>query len=261
LNLPLNTTIKNHTIIASIISIWLVFFLVVIAPFDTSDLSFKIRLLILPFYGVLSFGAYMLLTPIQNRIYNYYKKWNLGFEALFLIIYNIVLILFCFGYYKTNIINGTYPFIRFSSEVYLPICLIILPFIIFLRWFFNRKATPVSEDKIIITGDNKLDILKVLPSELICVSSADNYVEVSYLNQDSLKKKLLRMTLKRIQNEIPFLLKVHRSHLINPSHFKSWKDANTIILTQLEIPVSKNYKPAILELNQSSQKANTLSQT
>ena len=62
---------------------------------------------------------------------------------------------------------------------------------------------------------------------------------MSYLNQGELQKKLLRNTLKTIQIDIPILLKVHRSHLINPSHFKAWKGTSSIILTQMEIPVSK----------------------
>ena len=37
-------------------------------------------------------------------------------------------------------------------------------------------------------------------------------------------------------------------NLINPMHFKSWRNANTIILTQIELPVSRNYKDVLLAL-------------
>ncbi|BAO76719.1 LytTR family DNA-binding domain-containing protein [Winogradskyella sp. PG-2] len=112
----------------------------------------------------------------------------------------------------------------------------------------NKKITHKFKNTITLKGDNKLDVLKILPEDLVCISSADNYIEVNYLIQDKLHKKLLRNTLKGIQNELPYLLKVHRSHLINPSHFKEWNGSSSIILTEIKVPVSKNYKAALLEV-------------
>ncbi|MEM1336183.1 MAG: LytTR family transcriptional regulator DNA-binding domain-containing protein [Bacteroidota bacterium] len=51
-----------------------------------------------------------------------------------------------------------------------------------------------------------------------------------------------------MRSDFDFLIQVHRSHLINPTHFKSWKDANSIVLTQMELPISKNYKSQLLRL-------------
>ncbi len=56
-------------------------------------------------------------------------------------------------------------------------------------------------------------------------------------------------------------MKVHRSHLINPIHFKEWKNSNTVLLTQIEAPVSKNNKKAILAINRSSLKMNSSPQS
>jgi DNA-binding LytR/AlgR family response regulator len=115
---------------------------------------------------------------------------------------------------------------------------------------------PQDTEEIILTGNNKLDILQLKLSDLICVSSADNYVSVSHLVNDVVRTKLLRTTLKKMELQLPELVKVHRSHLINPIHFKEWKDANTLLLTQTEVPVSKNYKKAVLAMNHSSLKTN-----
>ncbi|MEL6255259.1 MAG: LytTR family DNA-binding domain-containing protein, partial [Bacteroidota bacterium] len=62
------------------------------------------------------------------------------------------------------------------------------------------------------------------------------------------KTKLIRTSLKKLQAEFPFLLQIHRSHLINPEHVKSWVDSSTISLSQIELPVSKNYKERLLNL-------------
>jgi DNA-binding LytR/AlgR family response regulator len=146
-------------------------------------------------------------------------------------------------------VNGEYSLIQFTLEVYYPIFIILLPIIIFARWFVQKKLVNPSTDKIVLIGSNKLDILQINNSDLVCVSSADNYVDISYLVNNELNKKLLRTTLKSIESQFPELVKVHRSHLINPTHFKEWKDSNTLLLTQTEVPVSKSYKKVILSMN------------
>ena len=236
-------------------------FLILIAPFDIEELNFSARLEILPVYGLITFLVYVLLIPFQNWLFKKTQTWNIVLELLFLTTFYLLLVFICFAYYNSAIVNGNYGFQKFTKEIFLPICFILLPIIIFLRWFLNKQTSKTSENYILITGDNKLDVFKLHTEELVAVSSADNYVEVNYLNNGKLQKKLLRNTLKAVQVDVPFLLKVHRSHLINPSHFKAWNGSNMIILTQMEIPVSKTYKAALLDLNQSSLKTNTSSQS
>jgi len=244
----LNTSFKHHTILASVISLWLVVFLIFIAPFDTSDLNMVNRLRILPIYGVLSFGVYLLLIPVQNYFFKRYETWNWSLELFFILIYDIILLFFSYSYYKTDIVNGLYDFKIFSLKVYLPICLILFPILFLLRRYINKRTTGKRSTLITLKGDNKLDILRISPEDLICISSADNYVEVSYLIRGELQKKLLRHTLKGIQNDVPNLIKIHRSYLINPTHFKEWNGSNSIILTEMEVPVSKNYRATLLEV-------------
>ena len=246
--LSLNTSFKYHTIIALVISLWLVIFLVVIAPFDAADLTFEARLVILPIYGIISFVTYMLLIPFQNWLFKYFKKWTILLEAFFIVVFNIIQIIASYTYYRTDLVNGDYDFKAFALEVYLPICFILLSIIVFSRWFLNKKIPNKTQSTIILKGDNKLDVLQILPEDLVCISSADNYVEVSYVINGELNKKLLRNTLKGILNDVPDLLKVHRSHLINPTHFKEWKGSSSIVLTEMEVPVSKNYRAALLEV-------------
>jgi hypothetical protein len=261
-NLKLNTSSKYHFIIALIIGLWLVIFLVLIAPFDASDLSFSIRLQILPPYGIITFLAYTILIPFQNWVFNQRGQWNLALEFIFIGLFNILALIGSFAYYKTDIINGLYNFIKFTFEVYYPIFFILLPMILFLRWWTNKKGVEKSLNKIVLKGENKLDVLRISLNDLICISSADNYVEVSYLIDNTLHKKLLRITLKNVHPQIPSLLKTHRSYLINPTHFKDWKNPNIIYVSQIEVPVSKNYKKDVLAIhNHSSLKASNSPQS
>jgi len=246
-SIELNTSFKLHFFIALIIAVWLVVFLVLIAPFDASDLSFVIRLQILPPYGIISLLGYLAIIPLQNKIYRSLRRWTLPMEVMVITVYNILVLFGSYAYYKTSIINGTYSFLKFTFEVYYPIFFILLPIIIFGRWYLTKRSLRGVEEPILLTGENKHDVLKINVSDIICISSADNYVEVSYLLNQGLRKKLLRNTLKNIHEQQPDLLKVHRSHIINPVHFKEWINSNTIQLTKMKVPISKNYKQEIIK--------------
>lgn len=260
-NLNLNTSYRHHLMVAFTIAIWLYLFLVLIAPFDTSDLSFSIRLQILPPYGFISFVGYMILVLPQNWFFKKYGKWHLPLEIAFIVLFNVMVLFGSYAYYKTGIINGTYDFAKFTFQVYYPIFFIMLPIVLFLRWRLNKKVTDQAPNKIVLQGVNRLDVLHIRLKDLVCISSADNYVEVSYLENDMLRKKLLRTTLKEIHPQEPSLLKVHRSHLINTAHFKAWKNSNTLLLTQMDVPISKTYKKSILALEDSPLKPSNSSQT
>ncbi len=251
-SLKLNTSYKHHLLVALLIAIWLIIFLVVIAPFDIAELSFKMRLILMPIYGVISFIGYMVLVPLQNRIYQKLGKWTFLLEILFIILFNLVVLLGNYFYYKSGIVNGDYSFVQFTFKIYYPIFLILIPILLFSRWFLNKKAVNLNSEKIILIGESKLDVLQINLSDLICISSADNYVEISYFIHNMLHKKLLRITLKNIHPQVPSLVKTHRSYLINATHFKDWKNAHTIRLTQMDVPVSKNYKKDILAIHNHS---------
>ena len=242
-------------------AIWLVVFLVLIAPFDAGDLSFLIRLQILPPYGLISLISYMAIVPLQNFLYHKFNKWTVFLEALIITVYTILAWFGSYLYYKTDIINGVYSFAKFTLEVYYPIFLILLPILIFGRWYLTKRFVNNKNEELILFGENKHDILKINFSDLICISSADNYVEVSYLLNNELQKKLLRNTLKNIHSQKPDLLKVHRSHIINPIHFKEWVNSNTIQLSYMQVPISKNYKKDIVAILDSPLKTMSLSQT
>ncbi len=259
--LDLDPSYRQHLLIGLFISFWLVVFLVVIAPFDTADLSLQLRFSLMPVYGLIAFVSYAVLLPLQGALYRRAQKWTVLHEVLFIVLFQFIALIGSFIYYKSDILNGEYTFRKFTLEVYYPIFIVLLSIIIFARWFLFRRKQKREEEKITLHGENKHDILQVNWADLISISSADNYVEVRYLANGELKQKLLRNTLKNIDRDLPKLVKVHRSHLINPQHFKEWRDANTIILTKTELPVSKKFKPAVLHIKQSSLKANGLSQT
>jgi len=91
--------------------------------------------------------------------------------------------------------------------------------------------------------------LTLLIAEIIFIQSADNYVEIVYMDADSFKKTLIRNTLKNIELQIkPYsnFIRCHRSCIVN-MHFieKLHQDYSSHWITikgyQERIPVSRQY--------------------
>lgn len=243
----LNPSIKHHIILGAFISIWFFIFAFLIRPFDDGTISFYNWIIISVGFSVIAFLCYTVLALIQKRVYNKLSQWNMKFEIISLLFFQLLFSVSTYCFYKSPILNGGYNFWEFLWIIIFKLILISTPIIVLAR-IYIVKLIPVKNDIIVIRGDNKLDILKINKEDLVCISNSQNYIEVFFLEGNELKTKLLRSTLKKIQSDFDFLVQVHRSHLINPTHFKSWKNQDTIFLSQIELPVSKNYKPYLLSL-------------
>ncbi|WP_103867577.1 LytTR family DNA-binding domain-containing protein [Aquimarina sp. I32.4] len=243
--IKLNPSIKHHLLIGVFICIWGFIFAFFIRPFDDGTLNFKAWILISIGFNVIAFIAYALTSLVQKFAYQKIEKWNITLEVTSIVFYQILYTIGTFIYYKSPfILSGGYTFWEFFTNIIFKTALIVIPIVILARRY-SIKLIPIQEDILSIKGDNKLDILKIKKSELISISNAQNYVEIFFVNNSELNSKLIRSSLTKMQEDLDFLVQIHRSHLINPSHFKSWKNKNTISLTLMELPVSKKYKEAI----------------
>ena len=243
----LNPSIKHHLIVGMLISLWLFVFAFIIKPFDDGTINFQSWLLISVGFGLLAFLCYGILAIIQKMIYKKLSTWNITLEISGIVFFYLIYLFGVYTYYKSPVLNGGYNFTEFFITIFIKVALILTPVIILARRYLI-KLIPVKEDVLIFKGENKHDILKIKKADLVCISNAQNYVEIFYIENDKLHSKLIRSSLKKIQDDFTFLLQIHRSHLINPTHFKSWRNPNTIILTHIELPVSKNYKEVLLAL-------------
>lgn len=243
----LNCSIKHHTVIGVLIWIWGFVFAFFSRPFEHGDMDLQKWILVSIGFSMFAFISYLIVSYIQKLIYHKTGHWNLFYEVGVYGLFFTLYALFTYFYYRSPLVNGYYDFLQFLRNIIFNLILITTPIIFFLR-MYAHKLIENKEALLVIKGENQLDILKLKSSDLVCISNAQNYVEIFYLEEHDLKSKLMRSTLKNMQKEYPFLMQVHRSHLINPAHFKSWKDSSTISLTKLELPVSKTYKQQLLKL-------------
>ncbi len=242
LQFEVNTSYKHHRSIAYFSSISLILLLIILTPYDVINLSFLYRLITMPFYGVILFGAYFMMIPFQNWVVKKINCWNIGLEVVFITFFSFLFLIGSFFYYKSRIINGGSDFPEFAYTIFYPIFFIIGSIIISHRLHLNKNKSNQVKKITTLKGENKHDQLRVNRKEIVCVVSAGNYIDVYYLENDILCKKTLRNTLKRIQNQESYLIKIHRSYLINPIHFKKWKAGNIIVLTQMQLKASNKYK-------------------
>nr|WP_199000249.1 LytTR family DNA-binding domain-containing protein [Flavobacterium sp. ASV13] len=243
----LNISIKHNLIVGLFIALWIFVFAFIIKPFDDGTLNFRAWLLMSIGFSSIAFVCYSILAIVQKLAYEKLGKWNIKFEVVCLLFFYLTYLIGVYGYYKSPVLNGGYSFTAFFLIIFIKVALILTPVIVLARRYLI-KLIPIKEDVLVIRGENKLDVLKIKKTDLVCISNAQNYVEIFYIENDKLHSKLIRSSLKKVQDDFGFLVQIHRSHLINPMHFKSWRNQNTIILTQIELPVSKSFKESVLTL-------------
>lgn len=107
-----------------------------------------------------------------------------------------------------------------------------------------------------LNSENESDNIRILVSEVIFIKSADNYVEVGFLEDGEFKRKMIRNTLKNLETQLKEFnnfVRTHRSSIVNMQYIdKLNKNFNTYWLTLDEtketIPVSRQYLMAVKDL-------------
>ncbi len=113
-----------------------------------------------------------------------------------------------------------------------------------------------SNKHIEIASDNESDNFRIQVSEIVYAKSADNYVEIGYHDEGIVKKKMVRNTLRNIEqqlSEFNNFIRTHRTGLVNIQYIdKLNKNFNSYWLsldkTKETIPVSRQYLMAVKEL-------------
>ena len=250
---PFDPALKHHFLIALGLVIWIFVFLYFTEPLDVNEFGPREKLIYMPLYGLVGALVYLIAMPVQILLQRKDQVWTLAKELV------VISSVFTMGlistrvFYLYAIVPGEpnpYTLSYFFSHIYVPAILTILPMVIAGRWSFGKyKEKKLEEQKIEIQGSGQFESLRLNPSDLICIQSSDNYVEVVYLEGDSIKKQLIRNKLAAVEESLNLVVRTHRSFLVNPSHFRQWNRANRklnlVLSHDLEVPVSKTYQEAV----------------
>lgn len=247
---PFDPALKHHLIIAFCIAIWIFVFLYFTEPFDVNELNNNEKLTYLPGYGFIGGLLYLLSLPFQYFIYKKNKaNWYVTTELLllsFFTLFSIVLIRLFYMQFVVHWHPNAHDLYYHIKSIILPALLTILPIIVIGRFAFGKYHEKKLEDqKIEIKGEGNYESLNLHLNNLIAVQSSDNYIEVFYISNNTLKKSLIRNKLSVIADSFPELLRTHRSYIINPYHFQQWKTEkgrhSLLLSNAIEVPISKTY--------------------
>lgn len=108
-------------------------------------------------------------------------------------------------------------------------------------------------DELIFTAENEKDTLKINSKDFLFIEAEDNYAAIFYLDNNTLKRNLMRSSLKRLleQNHNEYILQCHRAFVVNLKqviHVEGNAAGYRLIIkgSKTEVPVSRSYAKIIV---------------
>ena len=119
-------------------------------------------------------------------------------------------------------------------------------------WFeiVQQKSIPDIEktrENVGIFVKSEYKYLHILYDDVLYIEGLKDYVKI--YTQDSLKPILSLMSLKQLEEDLPFgnFVRVHRSYIINVDKISSI-NKNRIIIDKKQIPIGETYKKQFMNL-------------
>ena len=237
-----STKLKVLLILFSVSS----FIILFLEPFKTNESN---KFVVLG-YSICILLSYLFILLLESFFFKKKQTWSLKNELIIFILLFIFSSLSIYWYditiIKKQLLNWE-QFSFFILKIIIPFSLLLIPLTAWLRFYLGKVYELPNEHLVLIKGSNKSDFLEVDSRQIFYIKSSNNYIEVKYADKNGvIKNKLVRCTLSNVVNQLPNLIKCHRSYLINPSliDFISGNQKKYLIhLLNLEdiIPLSKTY--------------------
>jgi hypothetical protein len=119
----------------------------------------------------------------------------------------------------------------------------------------QQKISHSSHSQLLVFKDERDKVkFSVQKSDVLYIESADNYVSVYYFLENKVQRKLLRNTLKNLEDMLAgfSVIRCHRSFMINPGKIEIVQNEGKKLSIKLQhiekiIPVSGKYIPHITD--------------
>jgi hypothetical protein len=256
---------SDRYLLITIILVFSILFLNIFEPFNISRWysdSGIIQFLRLSSYGIVV-ALVFLFTQFPLR--NIFKMHSFKIKSYLLwLLIEIMLIslgyIFLYGNPIGNFVNDLIYSLKYTL---LGICL-PYSFALLIIYYKNQRAEieelkkhikkPAEKRLISFNDENGKIKFSVLAKDLVFLESTDNYVSVHYILEGKMQRKLLRNTLKNMEEMLHknATIRCHRSFMVNTKNVefvqKDGKKLN-IKVKQFEkfIPVSQKYSSLFLD--------------
>lgn len=184
-----------------------------------------------------SLWTLFLLSSVTFLIYNYLGNWHdyLWISYLGFLINTSAVLIFP--------IIGTFFFFRYRTLQSR------------IEHIVTTKGTSIDGSLLIdFKGQGSSDQITLAISSFLYGKAQNNYVELYYLEENQMKKFLIRSSLHNLVNSIhtPAVTRCHRSYMVNLLAVKAIKGGSQEMNLYLEpfdiaIPASKSYKDSVLK--------------
>lgn len=230
------------------------------------ELIFELALAML-----LAFFAFLFTQFILQRLLRISIKSIAKVFLWFLFEMLIIGLLWGFADFIDN--NREVPFINFFIEDLIGAVLVFfIPYfititLILIRDLYISVNTDETIDEniqienniertIAFKDENDSIKLNVRTEAVLMIQSSDNYVEISYVENNNIKKYLLRNSIKKVELQLKdsSIIRCHRSFMVNTSKVSSAIKTSAGLVLRIEflpdaeIPVSKTYVSQVKSL-------------
>ena len=250
-------------------------FILFFQPFPLDLLDYNDRLLYVTGFGGITFllgTIVLIIIPLLIPKWFKISEWESG-PPVILNVFSLILTATAYTFY-TRYVGKTSLSLYIMFKIFL-VCL--LPFIILIILYKNKSLELLvsivqnqnklyltkikelekngNEEKVDILSENKSDKLTLKYKDIISVKSADNYIEIYFMEKDNVEKKLIRNTLKNIEtlltNKRDFI-RCHRTRIVNVMYIDKIARSYSGCSLRMscfddEIPVSRQYLVQVKE--------------
>jgi len=256
-------------------------FILFFQPFPLGMLDYNNRLLYVTGFGAIYFllsWIILILLPISFTKWLKLSEWESG-PPVILVLLLLAITSTAFAFYIRFV--GKIPlsmYILFKIVLVNLLPLLILKLLYKVRSMENtililqeqnktlisrlvEDEKAVGEDEFEVISENKSEKLSLKFRNIVFVKSADNYIEIYYMENGQLVKKMIRNTMKNIESQIShykMFVRCHRTRMVNILYIaKLLRDYSGYFLkmncTDEKIPVSRQFllqlKEAVSEKN------------
>ncbi|KFF21334.1 LytTR family DNA-binding domain-containing protein [Chryseobacterium sp. JM1] len=265
---PKSDSYKEILVSSMVAGLLFYIFLIVFQPFGTENFHHQYKYLLLFPYSLIFGVAFFIGDLCIIR----FKDWSIGLELLKLIgIFFLASILSYFynslfiSHVKLSFINYLYMFL-YCLALGIPISTIyILSRYIYLKNIHEKTADQVSKklaehpqptdhklNKTLNISANNIN-LQFPENHFLCALSMENYCSVYFIENDRVKKVLIRIGLSNLLNQVQTdcIKRCHRSYIVNLDQVKNIKgnaQGYRLFLSEIdfEIPVSRSFISLII---------------
>lgn len=273
---PFPITIRQKALISLGFGKFVFLFLIIFRPFNFDDLQEK-KLYYALIYGIITMSIMLMnliVLPLIFKTFFNPNKWTIYKMLLFVLetIIFIGIVNTLFSHQSNKIfIEKEYYFMFFITNTFSVGVFPLLFYVYITERLSNNKRKSVAnniskiqkinskiidtnDEEITIKGENKLEELKLLLSNLLYISCEKNYASIFYLENGSTKETLLRTSLNKIESQLSnyqSIIRCHKSYIINTNKVVEIKGNARSYLLKIPkldflIPVSRSFPKEML---------------